>query len=153
MAGQKFIFDNDVRHLAACFPGKQTIQLEEVGLSRDASDEDIVAVASEGKFIIVTNNRRDFEFEVRNKITSSSKKRFGCTQVHGLVVVLPSESLKQERALLRATRQLWFDGRLVGWKAVNELCLKVIVEESGRAKVSRLLRCPYCDFDDLGETG
>ena len=148
MASFKFLLDNDVRHLFACFPSKQTVQLEDVGLDRSASDEDIVAAASENGYVIVTNNRSDFEREVPSKIAESSKKKLGCTQVHGLVIVLPSDRLKQERAIDRASKQLRFEDRPITWKDVNELCLKVVIEETGRATVTKLPRCPHCNFDD-----
>lgn len=150
MASFKFLLDNDVRHLSACFPNKQTVQLEDVRLDRDASDEDIVAAASQLGYVIVTNNRRDFEHEVRNRVAETSSKKLGCTQVHGLVIVLPLERLKQERAIDRASKQLRFQDKLIGWKHVNELCLKVVIEESGRASVTKLPRCPHCTFRDDG---
>jgi hypothetical protein len=148
MASFKFLLDNDVRHLSACFPSKQTVQLEDIGLDRDASDEDIVAEASLLGYVIVTNNRRDFEHEVPTRIAESSKKDQGCTQVHGLVIILPSERLKQERAIDRASRQLRFGNRPIFWKDVNELCLKVVIEETGKATVTKLPRCPHCIFRD-----
>jgi predicted nuclease of predicted toxin-antitoxin system len=148
MASFKFLLDNDVRHLSARFPNKQTVQLEDISLDRDASDEDIVAAASQLGYVIVTNNRRDFEHEVRNRVAETSSKKLGCTQVHGLVIVLPLERLKQERAIDRASKQLRFQDKPIGWKDVNELCLKVVIEESGRASVTKLPRCPHCTFRD-----
>jgi hypothetical protein len=148
MASFKFLLDNDVRHLASCFPNKQTVQLEDIGLDRDALDEDIVAEASLHSFVIVTNNRRDFEYEVPTRIAESSKKDQGCTQVHGLVIILPSLRLKQERAIDRASKQLRFENRPIAWKDVNELCLKVVIEETGKATVTKLPRCPHCKFRD-----
>jgi Domain of unknown function (DUF5615) len=148
MAGFKFLFDNDVRHLSSCFPSRQTVQLEDVGLNRNASDEDIVAEASRHGYVIVTNNRRDFEQEVPARIAGSSKKGSGCTQVHGLVIILPSEKLKQERAIDRASQQLRFQNKPIGWKDVNEFCLKVVIEETGKAAVTKLPRCPHCIFRD-----
>jgi hypothetical protein len=68
--------------------------------------------------------------------------------VHGLVIVLPSEMLKQERAIDRASKQLLFQDKPIGWKDVNELCLKVVIEENGKASVSKLPRCPHCVFHD-----
>jgi hypothetical protein len=148
MASYKFLLDNCVRHLASVFPDSQTLQLEHVDLKANDSDADIVAVASENKYIIVTNNRRHFEHEVVERIAESSKKQFGCTQVHGLIIVLPVDQLKQERAIRRASKQLSYDGEAITWKDVNERCLKVIVEESGKAIVSKLPRCPHCNFHD-----
>lgn len=143
-----FLLDNDVRHLASCFPSKQTLQLEDVGLPKDADDPEIVEIASGENLTIITNNRRHFESDVAKRIAESSKKENGCTQVHGLVIVLPSERLKQERAIQRAANHLTFNGKHIGWKDVHKLCLKVIIEESGKASVSKLPRCPHCVFDN-----
>jgi hypothetical protein len=148
MADYKLLLDNDVRHLDSCFPKKQTDQLSDVGLDVSASDDAIVAVASQNNYIIVTNNRRHFEHKVKTRIAASSKKDLGCTQVHGLIVVLPSEQLKQERAIRRAAKQLRFEGKPIGWKEVSELCLKVVIEETGKPTVTKLPRCPHCVFED-----
>jgi uncharacterized protein with PIN domain len=148
MASFKFLLDNDVRHLSSCFPPKQTCQLEDVGLEASASDAQIVAIASQGGHIIVTNNRRDFERDVQRRVAASSKKGGGCTQVHGLIVVLPSDRLKQEQAIGRASKQLRFEGDVIRWKDVNDRCLKVVIEEGGKATVSKLARCPHCKFPD-----
>ena len=61
MAKFKFLLDNDVRHLQAVLPLKQTVHLEEVGSRPSSPDDDVVAVASVEGLLIVTNNRRDFE--------------------------------------------------------------------------------------------
>ncbi len=151
MASFKFLLDNDVRHLASCFPAKQTCQLEDVGLKPSATDDEVVAAASQSGHIIVTNNRRDFEHEVDSRIAQSSKKDGGCTQVHGLIIVLPSERLKQEQAIAKAAKSLRFEGKAIGWKDVGERCLKVVIEDSGRATVSKLARCPTCSFADSRE--
>lgn len=149
MAGYKFLLDNDVRHLSVCFPAKQTIQLEDVGLAPSSSDQQIIATASEQGHIIITNNRRDFDRDVPSHIAETSKKRLGCTQVRGLVIVLPSDSLKQQNALNRASKNLKFQNKAISWKAVNELCLKVVIEETGKATVTKLPRCRFCDFNDI----
>jgi hypothetical protein len=106
VAAFKFLLDNDVRHLASCFPEKQTCQLGDAGLDSDVSDDAIVAAASERNYIIVTNNRRHFERAVKQRIAASKKKDMGCTQVHGLIIVLPSLKLKQEHAIRRTSKQL-----------------------------------------------
>jgi predicted nuclease of predicted toxin-antitoxin system len=123
MASFKFLLDNDVRHLASQFPPKQTCQLEDVGLAPSATDEAVVMAASVNGHIIVTNNRRDFEHKVQSRIEESSKKEGRCGQVHGLIVVLPSERLKQEQAVARAGKSLRFEGKRIGWKDVTERCL------------------------------
>jgi hypothetical protein len=147
MASFKLLLDHDVRHLASCFADKQTLQLEDVGLTPRASDEEIIAVASEGSYIIVTNNARDFERGVPAHIARTSKKRFGCRQVHGLVIVKPSMELKQVSAIERAIKQMQFEGRSIGWKAVHESCLKVVISDTGAPTITRLPRCPSCTFD------
>jgi hypothetical protein len=148
MASVKFLLDHDVRHLASCFPAKQTLQLEDVGLKSNAPDSEVVAAASEGNYIIVTNNARDFQRDVPNHIATTSKKKLGCKQVHGLIIVLPSEQLKQEPAIARAAKQLAFEGRSIGWKEVKNLCLKVVIQDSGKPTITKLPRCPHCEFGD-----
>jgi hypothetical protein len=148
MASFKFLLDHDVRHLASSFPSKQTLQLENVGLSGRNSDVEIVQAASERGCIIVTNNARDFEKDVPEHIASTSKKRLGCTQVHGLVIVVPSEMFAQEKAIAEASGRLTFEGRSIGWKEVSDLCLKVVIGRDGRPTVTNLPRCPYCKFGD-----
>jgi hypothetical protein len=148
MASYRFLLDNCVRHVASCFPPKLTRQLEEAGLSAKARDEEIIAEASQRGYIIVTNNRDDFEQKITSYIAQSSKKDTGCTQVHGLVVLVPSEALKQKHALEKAEKHLEYEGRLIGWKEVNELCLKVVIDASGKATITKLPRCPHCNFRD-----
>ena len=148
MASYKILLDNDVRHLESDFPAKTVRQLGDIGLSTSASDDDIIVAASERGHIIVTNNRKDYEGKVKERIAASSKKELGCTQVHGLVIVVPSDALKQTQALKKASRQLWFEGRRIGWKEVNKLCLKVVIHDDGTADVSKLPRCPHCTFAD-----
>lgn len=148
MASFKFLLDHDVRHLASSFPSKQVLMLEDVGLSQRSSDGEIVEAASERGCIIVTNNARDFEKEVPEHIASTSKKAKGCTQVHGLVIVVPPEKFVQEKALADATATLTFEGRSIGWKEVSDLCLKVMVSKETRPVVTKLPRCPYCKFGD-----
>jgi hypothetical protein len=148
MANFKYLMDHDVRHLCSCFPPKQTLQLEDVGLEPAAIDQEIIAVASERRCVIVTNNRRHFERHVPGHIAESSKKPFGCRQVHGLIIVLPSDKLVQERAVTRASKQLALKGKSLTWRDVNGLCLKVVIQATGKATVTKLPRCPYCGFDD-----
>jgi len=102
MAGFKFLLDNDVRHLQAVLPPKQTVMLEDVGLEPASPDDDVVVVASGDNLLIVTNNRRDFEHKIKARIAASTKKENGCTQVHGLVVVVPTEAISQTRSLVAA---------------------------------------------------
>jgi hypothetical protein len=144
MANFQFLLDNDVRHLASVLPDKQTVLLEDIGLNKESSDEEIVAAASANRLVIVTNNRRDFKRTVADRIRQSTKKPDGCTQVHGLVIVRPSQAINQLRLLAAASKKLIFEGEHIGWKTVFERCLMVEIEASGTARVSKLPRCPFC---------
>jgi|SRR5215472_10329438 len=148
MPNYRFLLDNDVSHLANSFPTNQVAHLSEYELVPNADDKFIVQVASENGLIIVTHNRKDFEKYVPQWIARSSKKQLGCTQVHGLIVLLPSTKYQQEQAIKRAASQLEFEGRPVTWKDVNKLCLKVVIEISGKARITKLPRCPHCKFAD-----
>lgn len=148
MAKFKFLLDNCVRHLDAVLPPKLTVHLTDVGLEADSPDEDVVAEASQHGFIVITHNRRDFESAVKARIAETSKKRLGCTQVHGLVIVKPSDKITQERALEAAGKSLVFEGKEIGWKTVHDECLQVVIPEKGAPKVTRLPRCPHCDFGE-----
>jgi Domain of unknown function (DUF5615) len=144
MAKFKFLLDNDVRHLAEVLPAKQTAHLEGVGLNAASTDEEIVQAASTRNLLIVTNNRRDFQQAVVNWIGESTKKADGCTQVHGLVIIKPSEALNQSRLFLLAAKKLDFEGKRIGWKTVFDECLQVVIEASGAVKITKLPRCPFC---------
>jgi hypothetical protein len=143
----KFVLDNDVRHLQSILPARQTVQLEEVGLSGLSSDEEIMEVASGANLLIVTNNSRHFQQGVVARIGQSRKGSYDCTQVQGLVVVVPSDAIIQKRVLAAAAKSLIFEGKRIGWKNVFEQCLKVVIEASGPPKITRLPRCPWCKFD------
>src|SRR5271156_1742422 len=99
MASFKFLLDNDVRGVADALPPKQVRQLEDVGLAADAEDKEVVEVASLEGLILVTHNRKDFERFVPERIAESTKKDDGCTQVHGLIIVLPTTLVEQIEAI------------------------------------------------------
>lgn len=124
MAKYKFLLDNDVRHLQSVLPARQTVQLEEVSLSGLSSDDEIVEAASGKNLLIVTNNKRDFQHGVVARIGQSRKGDYNCTQVHGLVIIVPSDAIIQKRVLAAATKNLIFEGRRIGWKNIFEQCLK-----------------------------
>ena len=147
MAKFKFVLDNDVRHLQSVLPARQTVQVEDVGLSGLSSDDEIVEVASVKNLLIVTNNRRDFQQKVFARIGESRRGEYDCTQVHGLVIVVPSDAIIQERLLAAAAKNLIFEGKRIGWKNVFEQCLKVVIEASGPPKITRLPRCQWCKFE------
>jgi hypothetical protein len=60
MASYRFIFDNDSRKTAEFFPRRRVVTLEQAGLTEKASDREIVEVASDIKWIIVTANGDHF---------------------------------------------------------------------------------------------
>jgi len=124
VAKYKFLLDNDVRHLQSVLPARQTVQLEEVSLSGLSSDDEIVEAASGKNLLIVTNNKRDFQHGVVARIGQSRKGDYNCTQVHGLVIIVPSDAIIQKRVLAAATKNLIFEGRRIGWKNIFEQCLK-----------------------------
>ncbi len=144
-----FLLDNDVRHLSNILPPKQAVQLEDAGLDPWSSDSDIVEALSATQLLLITNNRRDFERDVNARIGETSRRADGCTQVHGLVIILPNDGISQERAFLAASKKLRFKGKRIGWKAVHDLCLKVVISASGEPTITRLPRCPYCLFPDV----
>jgi hypothetical protein len=123
MAKFKFLVDNCVRHLQSVLPARQTVQLEEVGLSGLSGDDEVVEVASVENLLIVTNNSLHFQQGVIARIGESRKGEHDCTQVHGLVIVVPSDAIVQQRVLVAAAKNLIFEGKRIGWKTVFEQCL------------------------------
>jgi hypothetical protein len=144
MSKVSFLFDNDVRHLAAMVPAKQAVHLQDLGLAANADDSEIVFAASGERLLIVTNNRRDFQQAVVKRIRESREKDDGCAQVWGLVIVKPSDAISQKRLFAVAAKRLMFEGKRIGWKTVSEECLQVVLESSGAIKISKLPRCPFC---------
>jgi hypothetical protein len=147
MAKFKFVVDNCVRHLQSVLPARQTVQLEEIGLNALSGDDEIVEVASAQNLLIVTNNGHHFQQGVIARIAESRKGEHGCTQVNGLVIVVPSDAIVQKRVLAAAAKNLIFEGKKIGWKTVFEQCLMVVIGASGPPKITRLPRCPWCKFE------
>jgi hypothetical protein len=146
MASFKFLLDNDVRGVAEAFPRKQVVQLSDIGLATRTADDVIVEVASLRELVIVTHNRKDYERFVPERISQSTKKDGGCTQVNGLIILLQDTTIGQIRAIKRAQTRLKFNGKAITWKDVHEQCLKIVIEDQGTPTVTQLPRCPHCPW-------
>lgn len=141
MAGYRFIFDNDSRKATEFFPSRRVVTLGQAGLNENASDREIVEVASDRKWIIVTANGDHFISEIKRYLRQSTK--LVCHDLSGLVIV-PNDYQLQQRALPRLGERLRFDGKHIAWKDVWELDCCVRVTKDGKAQISRFERCFYC---------
>lgn len=141
MTGYRFIFDNDSRRAAEYFPCRRIIHLEQAGLNEKSRDREIVEVASDRKWIIVTANGDDFIAEIKRYLGQSTKLR--CHDLSGLVVI-PNEHALQRLALPRLGERLNFEGRGLSWRDVWELDCCVRVTKNGSTKITRFERCFYC---------
>ncbi len=148
MAHFKFFLDRGVSHLARCFPAKRVFTTESLGLPQDAPDDEIVAVASQNRYLLVAANRRDFARLVPEYIKQSTKKADGCRRVCGLILLIPNEQHVQERVLEGLGERMVLDGKKITYTDVHERDLEVQVEANGTARVTRLPRCPHCEYDD-----
>jgi len=144
MFGYRFLVDNDCRKVVPLLPKGRALNLEEVGLSERASDAQIIEVASERRYIIVTSNGHDFLEKINRFVSLSSKKPRGCHDVSGLVVV-PNDHASQERVLPRAEEKLYLDGERITWVRVWEDSLYVRLRKEGSHEVRRLPRCRTCE--------
>jgi len=95
MASYRFIFDNDSRKTAEFFPRRRIVSLEQAGLTEKAGDREIVEVASDRKWIIVTANGDHFIAEIKRYLRQSMK--LVCHDLSGLVIV-PKDYQLQQRA-------------------------------------------------------
>jgi hypothetical protein len=141
VAGYRFIFDNDSRRATEFFPSRRLVTLEQAGLSEKASDREIVEVASDRKWIIVTANGDHFIAEIRRYLRQSMK--LVCHDLSGLVII-PNDYHLQQRALPKLGGRLRFDGKHIAWKDVWELDCCVRVTKDGKTQISRFERCFYC---------
>ena len=141
MSSYRFIFDNDSRKASTFFPRGRIVTLEKAGLTEKASDREIVEVASDHKWIIVTANGDDFITEIKRYLQQSTK--LVCHDLSGLVIV-PNDHELQRRVLPRLEERLHFDGRHISWKDVWELDCCVRVTKHGRPQIIRFERCFYC---------
>jgi len=46
------------------------------------------------------------------------------------------------------TPRLSFEGKRISYNDVHDRDLLVVVESSGKTTVTRLPRCPHCNYDD-----
>lgn len=146
MTSYKFIIDNNCRNAAKFFPSRRIVTLEKAGLNARASDREIVEVASDRRWIVVTANGDDFIAEIKRYLSQSTK--LVCHDLYGLVII-PNDYQLQQRALPRLEERLHFDGRHIGWKDVWELDCCVRVTKSGKAQIARFERCFYCKKSGL----
>ena len=90
----------------------------------------------------------DFEHAIAKYVARSSKKQFGCNRVPGLILLLSNDRFVQERLLKGLESRLFFDGKKITFQDVHERDLLVKVHSTGKAVVTRLPRCPHCNYED-----
>ena len=66
----------------------------------------------------------------------------------GLIMLIPNEQIVQERALKGLEHRMTLDGKRISYSEVHDRDLLVQVEVDGTARVTRLPRCPHCEYDD-----
>jgi len=137
----RFIFDNNCEKAAALFPKRRVVTLKRARISPDASDREIVEVASDRKWIIVTSNGDDFIAEIKRYLSETTKLK--CHDLYGLVI-LPSAFEAQRNALHKIEERLVLNGKHLRWKDISELDCCVRVTRTGHVKVNRFDRCFYC---------
>jgi len=142
----RFIFDNDSRKAAEFFPRRRIVTLEQAGLTSKASDREIVRVAADRKWIIVTANGDHFITEIKRYLRQSMK--LICHDLAGLVIV-PNDHQFQQRALPHLEERLHFNGNHIDWKDVWELDCCVRVTKNGKTQITRFERCFYCKKNGL----
>lgn len=148
MAHFKFLLDCGVGHLARCFPAKRVVTIDSLGLPPDTPDDEIVGIAAYRKYLLVAANRRDFARIVPAYIAKSTRKSDGCRRVCGLILLTPNEKHIQERVLKGLEGRMLLDGEKVNFSDIHERDLLVQVEADGTVRVTRLPRCPHCQYDD-----
>ena len=148
MAHFKFMLDRGVNHLRDCFSSNRVVSTETLGLRSTLPDDEIIAYASKKGYLLVASNRRDFLRGARRYVAQSSKKKFGCCRVPGMILLAPNDEITQRRVLEELESRLKFEGKRVRYSDVHDRDLLVVVEASGKATVSRLPRCPHCNYDD-----
>lgn len=148
MAHFKFMLDRGVNHLLDCFPPKRVVSTETLGLRSNMPDDKIVEEASIRGHILLASNRRDFLEDAKRYIAQSSKKEGGCRRVPGMILLVPNEEIAQRRILKGLQSRLMFEGKPITYGDVHDRDLLVTVEADGKARVTRLPRCPHCDYHD-----
>lgn len=87
---------------------RRIVSLERAGLNAKASDRQIVEVASERRWIIVTVNGDDFIEEIKRYL--SQTKKLACHDLYGLVVI-PNDSQIQKHFFASLRRTTKFSGQ------------------------------------------
>ncbi len=141
MTDYRFIFDNNCERAAEFFPKRRTITLKRAGLSPSARDREIVEIASDRKWIIVTSDGDDFIKEINLYLRQTMK--LNCHDLSGLVI-LPSAFESQRNSMHKAEQRLVLNGRHLSWKDVWELNCCVRIARTGAVQVTRFDRCFYC---------
>ena len=142
------MLDRGVGHLLDCFPRKCVVSVETLGLPSNLPDDEIVAEASARGYLLVASNRRDFVRDVDKHVAQSSKKPNGCCRMPGMILIVPNVEIAQRRVLAGLESRLMFEGQKIHYGDVHDRDLLVTVEETGRARVTRLPRCPHCVYRD-----
>jgi Domain of unknown function (DUF5615) len=141
MTSYRFIFDNNCRKAASFFPRRRIVMLEDAGLTEKATDRQIVEVASDREWIIVTANGDDFTAEIKQYLGQSRK--LICHDLSGLVII-PNDHQIQQRILPKIEHRLHFNDEHISWKDVWERDLCVRVTEIGNPQITKFERCFYC---------
>jgi len=141
MYGYRFLVDNDCRRVKSLLP--RALGLEDVGLSESALDEEIIEAAADRLCIIVTANGFDFVDKLNRFVAGSTKKKSGCHDASGLLVV-PNDLASQERLVLRAEGRLKLGDRRITWRDVWRESLFVRIKRDEKHEVRPLPRCPTC---------
>jgi hypothetical protein len=148
MAHFKFMLDRGVNHLRDCFSSKRVVSTETLGLRSNLADEEIIEHAAIKGYLLVASNRRDFLRDAKRYIAQSSKKPYGCRRVPGMILLVPNEEITQRRVLKDLESRLRFEGKRISYADIHDRDLVVVVEATGKPTVSRLPRCPHCNYDD-----
>lgn len=144
----KFQLDQTVNHLEDFFPAKRVVTNKTLGFRQEMPDEELVAYASLNGHLLVTANRRDFERDAKACVAQSSKKPNGCSRVPGLILLFSNDEIVQRRMLTGLENRLSFEGKKITYKDIHDRDLLVKVHSTGEAIISRLPRCPHCEYED-----
>lgn len=136
-----FLLDRDVAKAASLFPYKRTKTIEDVGLTQNAPDSEIVRTAWSLELTIVTGNGDDFKREFLKFLSQTTRKE--CHEMRGLVV-LPNGFEHQRRFLHGIEKTLRLGREKLTWADVADLDCYVKLQRSGRATISRFPRCFFC---------
>jgi predicted nuclease of predicted toxin-antitoxin system len=146
MTSYSFLLDRDAAKTASLFPRKRTRTIAQIGLPENASDREIIRMACEREFIIVTANGDDFVREIL--AFQKQTKRKACHELRGLVI-LPNQFEIQKRVLRDLEERLRFGNEHLHWHDVWNRNFCVRVRKTGQPQVWRIPRCFYCLKDEL----